>query len=284
MTLAQLEAATARLGFTPSLDDGGELLRDAAARAIGEVALARPRITRASLWHYPEIPTYCEASTEPEAATRVITLGGGSAFHLRIVGRGRLLIERGSIRKEYGFSAPEGGAPAILGDALPTGEGSIRFRIEPYEPFRLLSFAVYEGAYAGIPPDPLLPKEYNLRSYFPDFGALVGPLSGDNGALLTEGAGGDYTLRDGYILAIHRKTPCRIELSYRRTLVLPLSGKLPVTDEEAALLPLYCAGYVFLDDDPEKAAFYLARFSEGLRRLSREAIPPKSYRDTTGWG
>ena len=32
MTLAQLEAATARLGFTPSLDDGGELLRDAAAK------------------------------------------------------------------------------------------------------------------------------------------------------------------------------------------------------------------------------------------------------------
>ena len=36
MTLAELEAATARLGFTPSLDDGGELLRDAATRAIGD--------------------------------------------------------------------------------------------------------------------------------------------------------------------------------------------------------------------------------------------------------
>ena len=101
---------------------------------------------------------------------------------------------------------------------------------------------------------------------------------------LIEGIGGDYSLRDGYILTIYRDLPCRIELSYRRTLTLPTVGKIPLTDEEAALLPLFCAAYVFLDDDPEKSAFYLARFSEGLRRLSRESAAPTYYRDTTGWG
>lgn len=284
MTLAQLEAATARLGFTPSLDDGGELLRDAALRAIDEVALARPRIARASIWHYPDVPIYSESSTELELAEREILLSGGSAFHMRVVGHGQLYVKRGSQTNQYGFTAPEGSKPAILGGVIPEGEGAISFRIVPEKAFRLLSFAVYDGAYAGIPPDPTVPKEYFLPTYFRDFAALVGPLTAEGGEILREGPGCDYTLRDHSILAINRSTPCRIELTYRRTLTLPASGELPITDEEAALLPLFCAGYVFLDDDPEKATFYLARFTEGLRKLSHESSTPIRYHDTTGWG
>ena len=284
MTLAQLEAATARLGFTPSLDDGGELLRDAASRALGEVAILRPRIARVTLWHYPEIPLYSEENSEMETAARTICVGGGSAFHLRIIGRGKLILQQGTERTEYGFSAAEGGRPTVLGGLLTKGAAQVSFRIEPYEPFRLLSFAVYDGAYAGMPPDPTRPKEYDLSAHFLDFGALVGPLTDEDGRTLEEGDGGDYTIRDRCILSINRKEPCRIGLSYRRSLELPASGKLPVTEEEAALLPLYCAAYVFLDDDPEKATFYLARFTEGLRRLSREERPPLRYNDTTGWG
>ena len=284
MTLAELEAATARLGFTPSLDDGGELLRDAALRAINEVALARPRITRATLWHYPDIPVYSETNTEAETDERVITVGGGTAFHMRIIGNGRLHVERGTYRNEYVFSAAEGTSPAIIGGLIPRGEGTLTFRFAASEPRRLLSFAVYEGAYAGMPPDPTRPKEYYLPYIFQDFGALVGPLMSEEGEQLREGQGEDYTLRDNSTVAINRATPCRIELTYRRALKLPLSGDLPVTEEEAALLPLFCAAYVFLDDDPEKATFYLARFSEGLRRLSQESAAPMRYRDTTGWG
>ena len=284
MTLAQLEAATARLGFTPSLDDGGELLRDAALRAINEVALARPRIARASIWHYPEIPIYSEASSEAEVAERVITLGGGSAFRLRIIGNGSLRVQRGAVKKDYSYVAPEGSAPAVLADRIPSGEGEVTFRIMPSDAFRLLSFAVYEGAYAGTPPDPDQPKEYHLPTYFRDFGALVGPLTDEHGRILREGEAGDYTLRDQSVLGVSLGFPCRIDLSYRRTLSLPASGDLPVSDEEAALLPLFCAAYVFLDDDPEKATFYLARFSEGVRRLSQESRPPMRYNDTTGWG
>lgn len=284
MTLAQLEAATARLGFTPSLDDGGELLRDAAARALGEIALLRPRITRATLFHYPDIPLYSETGGEVETTERQILVESGDAFHMRLVGRGKVTVQRGTKKSEYSFSAPEGSNPFVIGGIVPSGEGKISFLIQPYAPFRLLSFAVYGGTYAGVPPDPTVPKEYYLPTYFRDFGALVGPLTDEGGNILREGVGCDYTLRDRNILSINRSTPCRIELNYRRTLDLLATGELPITDEEAALVPLYCAAYVFLDDDPEKATFYLARFSEGLRRLSRETSAPMRYNDTTGWG
>ena len=284
MTFAQLEAATARLGFTPSLDDGGELLRDAATRAIGEVALARPRIARVFLWHYPDIPIYSESSTASKDGEHRITLGGGGSFYARIVGKGTLRIERSNAVTEYAFQAKEGERPATVSGSVPKGTGEVVFRFIPKDSLRLLFFAVYDAAYTAAPQDPAGSKEYHLPSYFPDFGALVGPIGAEGGEILREGDGGDYTLKDQSTLLIHRKTPCRIELSYRRTLSLPASGDLPLTDEEAALLPLFCAAYVFLDDDPEKAAFYLARYREGLLRLSQEIKTPIGYRDTTGWG
>ena len=284
MTLAELEAATARLGFTPSLDDGGELLRDAAARALGEIALTRPRIAQASLWHYPDVPLYSEGSTESLSEERTVSVSGGNAFYLRITGRGRLTVQRGTQKSVYSFSSSEGASPAVLGGVIPTGEGELTLHFLPYSAYRILSLAIYEGAYPGRPPDPFAPKEYDLSSLLSDFGALIGPPRSAEGEALCEGANGDYTLQEGHLLSINRAAPCQLLITYRRTLGLPPSGDLPVTDEEAALLPLYCAAYVFLDDDPEKATFYLARFTEGIRRLAREDRGTERYRDTTGWG
>ena len=71
---------------------------------------------------------------------------------------------------------------------------------------------------------------------------------------------------------------------FHSRLSLPLEGELPLTEEEAALLPLFCAAYVYLEDDPEKAGFYLSRFREGLLRLKEPAGARLPYRDTSRWG
>ena len=223
MTLAQLEAATARLGFTPSLDDGGELLRDAAARALGEVALTRPRIARASLWHYPDVPLYSESSTESLNEEHTVRVFGGNAFYLRITGRGRLTVQRGTQKSIYNFSALEGASPAVLGGVIPAGEGEVTLHFLPYSPYRILSLAVYEGTYTSRPPDPLAPKEYDLSSILSDFGALVGPPQTAEGEVLCEGEGGDYTLHEGHLLSIGRATP------------LPASAHLQAHAQPAAL-------------------------------------------------
>ncbi|MBO7292424.1 MAG: hypothetical protein J6V07_00650, partial [Clostridia bacterium] len=75
-----------------------------------------------------------------------------------------------------------------------------------------------------------------------------------------------------------------IRLTYRARLRIPEVGELPLTEEEASLLPLFCASYVYLDDDPDKAAFYLARFREGLARLAADTAAPHPFRDSTRWG
>ena len=50
------------------------------------------------------------------------------------------------------------------------------------------------------------------------------------------------------------------------------------------LLPLFCAAYVFLDDEPDKAAFYLARFREGLAAIAPPKESHAAFRDILAWG
>ena len=284
MTVAQLERAVARLGFAPSIEDGGPLLRDAAARALDELAAVRPRLRTVSLWHLPSPPLYAEGSTELLTGEKVFSLPGGHSFFLRVCGRGTLAVTRDGKEELHPFTAGEGGLPTVLGGALPSGEGPLRFRLFGEGGLRLLAFAVYDGLFDGTPPDPFGGRSYDLAALFSSFGGLLSPPTAEDGRALSEGAAADYTLEDGHILTLSPHIRGCIRLTYRVRLTVPEEGELPLTEEEAALLPLFCASYVYLDDDPDKAAFYLARFREGLARLAADTAAPRPFRDSTRWG
>lgn len=284
MTLAELERAVARLGFVPSLEDGGELLRDAAGRALDEIAAFCPRLTSGSVWHLPSVPTYCEESCELQTGEKTISLPHGYSFFLRVSGGGRLTVHQGGEEREFPFSTGEGEPPALLGANLPSGRERVVFRFSGAA-YRILTFAVYDTLFAERPPDPSGERRYDLATLFPSFGALSAPPRTKDGRTLCEGEGADYLLEDGHVLVLGPHTRGDIRISYRRRLSLPKEGlPLPLTDEEAALVPLFCAAYVLLDDDPEKAGFYLGRFHEGLARIRREGRAAHAYRDTNHWG
>ena len=284
MTVAQLERAVARLGFAPSIEDGGALLRDAAARALDEIAAAHPRLRTVTLWHLPSPPLYHEGSTRPLRGERTITLPEGASFRLSVTGNGTFTATRDQKNATFSFYAPDGTSPATLGGSLPAGRGSLTLRLRAEGSYRILSLAVYDEVYEGLPPDPLAPRAFELSELCPSFGALAAPPESLTGRPLCEGATGDYTLEEGRRLLLSPRTSGAIRLTYRAALPLTEEGELPVTDEEAALLPLFCAAYVYLDDDPEKASFYLARFREGLRRTA--PVPPgtRPFPDRTKWG
>lgn len=285
MTVAQLEAAVARLGFAPSIDDGGELLRDAAERAIAEILAVRPRIGRLILRHLPETPLLAVASPKEIRGEKTFSLPEGGSFYLESVGEGHLTVARGTQKKDYPLSAGLRGGVTVTVGALPTAEGSVTLRVSGGAGFYLPVLAVYASPYATAAPpiSPFGTSDYDLSALAPDFAGLEGAPRLSDGTPLCEGEEGDYTL-DGSILHLAPRRACEIRLSYRRRLPLTREGKIPLTDEEAALLPLFCAAYVFLDDDPDKATFYLARFREGLAAIlpPREAVT--AFRDVMGWG
>lgn len=284
MTVEQLERAVARLGFAPGIEDGAPLLRDAAARALDEVAAVRPRLTRVSLFHLPAIPIYLEGEESTARGEKTVSLPCGRSFFLRIAGSGFVTACReGGGEAHFPFASVPG-VPAAIGGALPAGDGRITLRITASGDYRLLVLAVYDAAFGEMPPDPTAPRDYDLSVLFPSFGGLAEPPRARDGRTLCEGSEGDYTLDEGRILRLSPHARGEVLLTYRRRLSLPDSGELPVTEEEAALLPLFCAAYVYLEDDPEKASFYLARFHEGLVRLRAPEEAIRRFHDTTGWG
>ena len=284
MTVAQLERAVARLGFAPSLEGGEALMRDAAERALCEIAAARPRVATATLYHYPAIPLYHEGSDEPFRGTRELRIPSGTVFFARLLGTGGLSLRRGNGYVGYQYKSGDGGQPAVITGEVPNGEGDITLLLVSMKESRLLDLAVYDLPHGSTAPDPSGPTHYDLALLYPDFGALIAPLRDGAGRPLTEDALAGYTLTDGHILSLPAHSAGRLTLVYRKRIPLPTEGELPLSDAEAALVPLYCAAYVLLDEDPDKAAFYLARFREGLLRLDeggRGAVP---YPDTTHWG
>ena len=283
MTVAELERATARLGFLPSLEDGGDLLRDAANRALLEISAVRPRIATATVWHLPPIPLYQEGGTEVRHGARTLTLGGGRSFFLRILGSGTLRAARGSHTLTYAFTRTDSAHPAVLGGALPEGEGAVSLTLTAEGGYRLLSLAVYAESYDTLPPDPLNRCDYDLAILLPSFGGLSAPPRDERGRPIPEGESG-YLLREGHILSLPPHSAGRITITYRRELKLPEAGEIPLPEEEASLLPLFCAAYVFLDEDATRAGFYLARFREGLSLLRHTEGSTARYADVTGWG
>ena len=285
MTVAQLEAAVARLGFAPSIDDGGELLRDAAERAMAEILAVRPRIGRLLLRHCPETPLLAVGSPGEMRGEKTFSLPEGGSFYAESVGSGLLTVRRGHGTETHVLEPCVRGGTRVTVGAIPTAAGEVTLCVRGEAGFRLLVLAIYASPYAAAAPpvSPFDGSDYELSALAPDFAGLVGAPRLCDGTPLCEGEEGDYTL-EGSRLHLAPRHACELRLSYRRRLTLPREGEIPLCAEEAALLPLFCAAYVFLDDDPDKAAFYLGRFREGLAAIlpSREAV--SAFRDVTGWG
>ena len=284
MTVAQLERAVAHLGFTSSLEDGGELFREAASRALGEISAVRPRLGTVSLWHLPIKPLLLSGSTESVTGEGEYLLPAGGSVFLRVHGQGDVLIETTLKTYTYPFLAGWGERPTVITHCCREGEATRNLRIRAGSGYRLLTLAVYAERFEKSPPDPIAPIEYDLSQLIEDFAELSSPPTYPDGEALREGADGSYTCPEGHRLRLSIPTATEVHIHYRRALKLPESGELPLGEEEASLLPLFCAAYVFFDEEPERSSFYLARFREGLAAIAPREERVASFRDTTGWG
>ena len=284
MTVAQLERAVANLGFAPSIEDGGELLLEVAGRALGEISAVRPRLASGTLWHLPAVPCYLTGSLEPVSGQHSYALPGGRSYFLRIFGSGRILLRSTQEERIHHFNTAPGGAPAVVFGTLGANDRLHECIITGDGTYRLLSLAVYEELINEKTADPEQPAEYDLSEFFEGFAEIVAPPMRADGRALCEGEGGEYTCRDGRYLRLRLSQPEEVHLTYRKSLLLPKDGHMPLSDEEAALMPLYCAAYLFLDEEPERSSFYLARFREGLSALAPREERVAAFCDVTGWG
>ncbi len=285
MTLGELYDAVAYLGFETRLEE--EAVRRgfyaALNRAIETVAELSPVLREVRITHVPRkrLPLSQRAFVHEGGGEEVIPLPEGTrSVSMHADGPYRILLRDAAGEQLLGegegactlTASPEGEAFLVLRDGA---RGAFRYTVG-----ELCAFAdrMAESDTGGE-------IRYPMRRYLPRFVAFASPrlLSGER--VITQGfrlEGDSFfageALAQGEYVLLCREGHVHFGEGDARELALPL-------DEELCnLLPELIASYLWLDDAPEKAAYYQEIYRRGYamaakRRRSTRRVPI----ETNGW-
>ena len=256
MTYKELCAEIAALGFETEFDSQ-ERICSAINRALMLIYTERPLYSRISIFK----PGITPAARIPDFSHK----GGKTdsfsynarAFSFRTDGIGKYKISEGGREEIFEFSQN-----SELHRGFLHGEGEINF-IGDYS-FSVYDFVLFDEIYGGRPQDiPTLSgyTEYQVKDLAEDFMAFVFQPTDDGGKNI-DGAsvrGGIMRIPDGYcgkVNLIYKKSPKKILGNPDEDIILP--------DGCEHLLPLLAASFVWLDDDPDKAQYYMSLYREAM--------------------
>ena len=279
MKYQELISTVARLGFENEIED--EIAFKAAlSRALYTIFSDRPSIARRSLVKkdHGTLPVAeCFTHTPGNSETFLLP-SDGSAFSFKIYGEGTYSLRTGGITTECEIS---GNGEAIRD--FYSGSTEITFFGECA--YTVTSLVAFKNVFSKRESDIPLFEEtnlLNLTELIPDFLAPEEPPKNSRGEVI---AGAEI---EGERLILPPEFSGEVHLTYRRKPKIPIgispNEEIDVPTECTELLPLIVASYVWLDDDPERARYYLSLYKDGingLRRFTARQISP-SY-ETNGW-
>lgn len=277
MTYNQLKEDVTALGFESDIENEEQLLL-ATNRALRLIYTERPREARARL--------SCLSLGEHLLHAELYHMGGesisvrlsGKAYSFRVSGRGEYTLQdkNGSYTTEF-----DSECQTMKGYI--TGEGQLTFEGEfAYSVYDLCCYDERFGENISLIPERDAHRVIKIDEHIKDFRAFAA-LPEDGSGRKIEGA----VLRGESIL-LPRDFSGEILLTYFRTprKITAEDGSIPIdiSEEMATLLPLLTASFLWLDDDSEKAQYYMALYREalsGILRYSKAQIDT-GY-STNGW-
>ena len=276
MTFNDLRAEVSALGFDTEIELGDTLI-SATRRAVASI--------------YTEIPAYKTLSIykNPIRAVKMRSLhhkGGDSerltffarAYSFRVFGSGSYKITDDAGERTVNFSGMGKTERGFL-----HGVGSIEFFGDYSYSVSDISFIedIFTPSVSDIP---ILSgyTEYSVKDYAEDFLAFASMPTDEYGAVIKDSSvsSGKITVPDGYI--------GKINLTYKSVAPLPPTDadeEIILPDGCEHLLPLLVSAYVWLDDDSDKAQYYMALYREAISAIKaydRMKIDTK-YEDVNGW-
>lgn len=277
MTFGRLKDAVARLGFERELEDEGVLM-PALSVALYTIFTDRPQECTKRIIVPPFSGRLLSPCTEHK---------GGKTEKIPLFGRAVSAVLSGkgicTLRSSLGTDMREFNSPYFPLRAR-IGEGAELELSGDYD-FSVISLTVYESLRSeSISELPLYENrcEFKPGRLIPDLLALSRPITDANGEPIP---GIDQTkdtvrLPEGYA--------GEITVSYYRAPTLP-SGldadeQIDVPAECSELLPLLVASYVWLEDSPDTAQYYLSLYRDGMATLGRR-MPRRGTAkyETNGW-
>lgn len=277
MTPNQLKETVLHLGFETTLESEDSFY-SALSRALYTVFLDRPQIKSAELMIPKRSGTLLSAGFvhNPDAPEEFSLVGAAVSF--RVGGKGSYTVSTGDKIYEKSFDTELG----ICRERL-SGSSVLRF-LGDYS-YTVSSLAIFPSLSSPDNQDipVLLEKcEVDLKEKISDFLAPHEPPRDSLGNTVSgaEISSGTLTLPSdfsGYIRLRYLRSP-RIPAREDRDIELDLP------EEARELLPLLVASYLWLDDDPDKAEYYRALYTDGIKTLRQNVFRrlDTEYR-TNGW-
>ena len=276
MTFGELKRAVIHLGFERGLEDD-EYLMPALSRALYTLfndigVIATRKIPRPKT----DVELIFDTMAHTPTSTESFVIGG-NACSFTVSGEGSYTLNSGATSRTYSFSS----------DMLPVRLFTIPGSILSFE--GSLSFTVFDLAVAKSTRSSLITDipiwseldRVNLGRRYPDFIAPDGEPTGADGKPIAGARveNGVLHLPHGY---------CgQVFISYRRAPNIP-SGiedeELDIPKGAEELLPLLVASYIWLDDAPDKAQYYMSLYLDGVRAYKRVATASTATGYVTnGW-
>lgn len=277
MTFGQLKGAVARLGFESDLDDVS-LLCSALSRALYMLYRDRPviRVVKLSKTPFPG-RLLSEKFTHTPKKHEYFTFRG-QALSFSVSGKGRYTLRTGGVSRTEDFDTDLSSIRQRLGDnASITFEGDYGYTV-----YGLCDIdAIRSDRLEDIPlwdERSFIDLKRVCKDYMSPHKAPT-DIRGRNitGAVISDGI---LTLPEGFF--------GEVLLTYKRAPSMPGglddNEPLDLPEELTELLPLAVASFVWLDDDAEKAQYYLSLYKDGINTLRR--FHPReagSAYHTDGW-
>ena len=278
MTLREIQSQICTLGGVGYVEPDVSLSQTV-KRALLTLARDIPIKRKITLFaNFPKPTLHIESEHHTGGRTELLPLNG-CAFSLRLSGKGEATVYDGRVTRQITFDSPDKTVRGLL-----YGEGSLTLSGErSYDLFDLLVYGEpYFTDEDEIPPTPS-DGCINLSERVTDLLAIAETPTDGYGKEI-EGArveGGRIYLPVGF--------KGRVSVSYYRAAIPAViyspDDTVDIPEEYESLLPLLCAFYAFLDEDPERAETFHSLYLEGVTSLKRCVHPLQStkYSEVCGW-
>ena len=304
MTVSELYKSVARLGFEASLEDNDGFVY-AANRALLQVNSIRPATSSCVINHRVLENKIIGASFEPIISTGELCFEAYDvkSYFFEVDGNCTIYVERydesTAIWVKIGMkSLSSTGAFITYRGFIKDGEsfvsGRVRLRFVGEYLYSVKCVAMYEYLYSASESD--IPAYeayigYDISLIVPDFLSLGSePIQQDAGYRFVNS---DYVVENGKILLLPRTAEGLYKIVYKRIPrpiedkgdMLEDNTKIDLDEELCSILPMLIAAYVWTDDEPDKAEYYLTLYRERAADVERRSFEraPVPIINSNGW-
>ena len=308
MTIKELYDSVAELGFETELESerlNGFIL--AANRAIVQINRIRPATSIYKLNHFPLVNKLSESTYEPvckDDEALIFSTDGAKSYFFECNGNGIATIEKST---DFGETRETLAAVELVSEKgqfekyrglILDGDkpylGLVRIKFSGDYIYWVQNVAMYGSLLSADPESvPAFSKyiSYDIASLTDDFVSFVCPpitdAQRDKGFILNT----DYFVEGASKILIPASIKGVYDVVYnRRNKQLSLNDDMEETNidldsELCCLMPNLVASYIWADDEPTKAEYYLTLYNAQVAEImAREKnLKPVVYRNKTGW-